>query len=589
MILSFKIEGITIAELKNLLNQFADDMDIFSLASEQSIKSILEELDKFKYQSGFTVSYDKTTLYRIGSLRHSDAQMYNMDTYAWSNKDINVLGVTIAHDNLVEKNYDVVITKVKSTLNAWYNRGLSLIAKVQVVNTLIASLFVYKMMVLPSIPEIVVKRIDNLIREFLWAGKKAKISYKILQNPKSDGGLNLVNLVNKDRALKATWPYILYQEPDYAKLVYHLMGVSELGDNIWRCNIKIEDIKKLRITEKFWEDVLKGWNLYNTYNNQPMENQILWYNSAIKVDGKIILWKPNVKKGLLYVHQLFEDREFISYERAEQDFGLSVMDFNSLKTALPREWKNFFQSTDKLQYMPSPPHAYDICISSHAKGWSQKIYKWLSDDVMLLHNKYLSCKEELGIDLCPSLYEYGREHLSIFKLTNVTKYRSFQYRLMQRGIVTNVHLKKWKIKECEMCSFCGLEKETLCHLFANCREVVDMWGSFIEYVKQKFNVTELVMTEKNILLNQVVQQTKYHVVNFLCLVVKQYIYSQRCFNEKLNWQHAKAAINRIENIEKYIAIKNNKVEVHNRKWLKLKDQDLSTSDYIQQYLQAMPQ
>ena len=167
-----KIEGITIKDIKNLLNQFADDMDIFSKATAESIKAILEELDKFKLQSGFTVSYEKTTLYRIGSLKHSDSAMYSIDQVKWSNKDINVLGITIAHDNIIEKNYANVVQKAKETLNAWYNRGLSLIGRVQVVNTLIASMFVYKMMVLPCIPPNIVKNMDNVIRDFLWKGKK---------------------------------------------------------------------------------------------------------------------------------------------------------------------------------------------------------------------------------------------------------------------------------------------------------------------------------------------------------------------------------------------------------------------------------
>ena len=47
------------------------------MCTEKSIKTIYEELDRFKYQSGFTVSYEKTTLYRIGSLRHSDAERYD--------------------------------------------------------------------------------------------------------------------------------------------------------------------------------------------------------------------------------------------------------------------------------------------------------------------------------------------------------------------------------------------------------------------------------------------------------------------------------------------------------------------------------
>ena len=166
-------------------------MDIFSLCNEKSISQILKELNDFRAHSGFTVSYDKTTLYRIGSLRHSDAQMYDLEQFKWSNKDITVLGVTIAHEDLMSKNYDSICQKTEKVLKAWYNRGLSLHGKVQVVNTLVASLFVYKMMVLPSIPRSIVKTIDNHIREFLWNGKKAKIAYRILQNPKSQGRAQL--------------------------------------------------------------------------------------------------------------------------------------------------------------------------------------------------------------------------------------------------------------------------------------------------------------------------------------------------------------------------------------------------------------
>ena len=180
------------------------------MCNQKSIEQIFSELEHFRRHSGFTLSYEKTTLYRIGSLRHSNAQMYDISQVQWSKEDITVLGVTIAHEDLLQKNYEPIIEKSRKILNAWYNRGLSLIGKVQVVNTLVSSLFVYKMMVLPVIPDKVVKQMNNIIREFLWNGKKAKIAYAILQNPKDQGGLNLVNLKNKDRALKVSWPQIFF-------------------------------------------------------------------------------------------------------------------------------------------------------------------------------------------------------------------------------------------------------------------------------------------------------------------------------------------------------------------------------------------
>ena len=166
------IEGITLRHIRNLLNQCADDMDVFSMCTEISIKAICDELTSFHSQSGFTVSYDKMTLYRIGSLRHSDASMYNMTQYAWSNNDIQVLGVAIAPENILEKNYNSILAKVKNTLNLCYNRNISLIGKIQVVNMLVASLFVYKMMVLPSLPQNTLKCVDNIIRNYIWKGKK---------------------------------------------------------------------------------------------------------------------------------------------------------------------------------------------------------------------------------------------------------------------------------------------------------------------------------------------------------------------------------------------------------------------------------
>ena len=134
------IDGLTFGQIKNLLNQFADDMDIFSICNQKSITAICRELQEFYYQSGFEVSYDKTTLYRIGSLRESEAKRYDTKNLKWTDGDINVLGVTITQDSLEEKNYGSMKDKCSCLLNKWDNRGLSLIGKVQVVNTLVASL-----------------------------------------------------------------------------------------------------------------------------------------------------------------------------------------------------------------------------------------------------------------------------------------------------------------------------------------------------------------------------------------------------------------------------------------------------------------
>ena len=167
-------------------------------------------------------------------------------------------------------------------------------------------------------------------------GKKSKISYKILQNPKKEGGLNLVNLNLKDKALKATWPQILYQEPEYASLVYVTLKVPDLKDNIWRCTISPEDAGNFKTTNTFWKDVLKAWSEYNYYHDKREEKQIIWYNSEIKIGKKMIMWRDAYKKGLVYVHQLFEHQQFKSSNQVLQEYVLSQMRYNGLKQAIPK-------------------------------------------------------------------------------------------------------------------------------------------------------------------------------------------------------------------------------------------------------------
>ena len=437
-----QIEGITLQNIRNLLNQFADDMDIFSLAKEESLKAIFRELEAFRLQSGFTVSYDKTTLYRIGSLRHSNARMYDIDNFVWSNEDISVLGVIIAHENIVEKNYSCVVEKAKKVLKGWQNRNLSLIGRVRVINSLVGSLFVHKMMVLPRIPIMILKDLDNLFRDYLWNGRKAKIQLGILQLDKKEGGLGLVHLGKKEQALKATWPQILHKEQEYSELVYNTMRCQELGANIWRCNLDPEDVKKMKITNNFWKDVLWCWSYFNFYQNVRVENQIIWYNSRIRIGKGPFLWADCLRKGLMFVYQLFEKQCFKSEVCLMEQYGLSTLRVNSLKSAIPKEWMEYFLVTPLETISPIPPHTYDMCVGVYQYGLSQKIYKFILEDVIIMSNKYIKWRLELGESFCETLIDYRDEHINIYRTTNVPKYRSFQYRLLQRALVTNIQLEK---------------------------------------------------------------------------------------------------------------------------------------------------
>ena len=60
------------------------------------------------------------------------------------------------------------------------------------------------MMVLPNIPNEYVKKLEDMVVKFLWNNKKAKIPLRVLQLNKNSGGMNLINIRQREKALKCT-------------------------------------------------------------------------------------------------------------------------------------------------------------------------------------------------------------------------------------------------------------------------------------------------------------------------------------------------------------------------------------------------
>ena len=148
----------------------------------------------------------------MGAMVESKAELYTKNQVRWTDEPITVLGVTIARENATNINYAPILAKVKGVFSAWQNRALSLIGKVNIVNTLVASLYIYKMTVLPCMEEGLVKAVENEIEKFLWNGHRPKIPLKTLQLSKECGGLKLVNLRLRDKAMKIKWVNISLED-----------------------------------------------------------------------------------------------------------------------------------------------------------------------------------------------------------------------------------------------------------------------------------------------------------------------------------------------------------------------------------------
>ena len=339
--------GITINDLRNILGQYADDADIYSLYNQKSLDTIFQILERFRSMSGFQLNYNKTTIMRIGSLKDSEACLITQRKVSWTNEPINVLGVTVTNKELeiADINYASIVTKVKNTIDTWKSRSTSLLGKVLIINTLVSSLFVYKLTVIPGLPDQVIKELNGIFNKYFWNGARPKIKIDILSLSKQQAGLGLTDLQLRSMALKISWIQILRQDVKLANIVYYNLG-NTIKELIWKCNLLPEDVK-IFVKDIFWLEVFEAWFTYVRIkrNNEARysEKEIIWLNSNIRIEGKPILWSKQLDAGLIYISQLFRNGKLRSAIELNNLYKIDIMQLNSLISAIPQEWRRAYK------------------------------------------------------------------------------------------------------------------------------------------------------------------------------------------------------------------------------------------------------
>ena len=91
------------------------------------------------------------------------------------------------------------LDKAQEVLGSWSNRALSLTGKVLVVNTLIASLYVYVMQCVCNPTNLFFQWHDTMIKTFLWGSRnaRAKVPYDLLQADKKVGRFEVSRFKHK--------------------------------------------------------------------------------------------------------------------------------------------------------------------------------------------------------------------------------------------------------------------------------------------------------------------------------------------------------------------------------------------------------
>ena len=283
-----KIKGIKVQDNEKVIGLVADDTMIVSKASPSSLQELCNILIDFEKQSGLHINYDKSVACALGPSSFNYT-MHLPRTFKWLNKgeSFTYLGLKLqlnpANQLVEDGNWTYSISTLTASLRKLRFSNHSLLGRILLVKTMLASIFVDKMSLLPSPPQEVLKPLNTFFYNYVWQNGIHHIVRNTMEQEIEYGGFKMLNIFLQERSLKFIW-------------IQHLL--NEDSDSFWKAQVSqcfimpINIILEFNITAQklpafikagsilppFWVSLLQIWfttRYINSSNLNPTPNELL--------------------------------------------------------------------------------------------------------------------------------------------------------------------------------------------------------------------------------------------------------------------------------------------------------------------------
>ncbi|KAH1130409.1 hypothetical protein J1N35_001787 [Gossypium stocksii] len=181
------------------------------------------------------------------------------------------LGVPLFHEKVTNNKLRFVVDKVRSKLSSWDARQLSLAGRITLAQSVLLSITSYFMQSM-MIPKSLCDEIEGMIRQFIWGAsngnrKIALVSWDLLCQPKSNGGLGLRSLQNHNTSfmMKLGFKLLTDESSLWVKVLRSKYGVQKgIPESLsrGRCSFLCRSLS--RIWPLLRENLL--WSVGNGHN-----------------------------------------------------------------------------------------------------------------------------------------------------------------------------------------------------------------------------------------------------------------------------------------------------------------------------------
>ncbi len=490
------IHGFQCGDKEIKTSMYADDASLL-LSDLMSMKNAIGTVNEFSEVAGPILNKDKTEGILLGPLKNTIAEY---ETIKFTNSAVRCLGIYVGHNKIEcdEKNWTEKLNKMEKVFERWKHRHLTLFGKVLIIKSLATSKLVHAMTILYT-PDNILKEIEKLIFGFLWESTD-RIKRKTLIGSKQNGGIKMLDIFCKNKALKASWASRIANgciNSIFLNSCLNKLGISH--SFIFKCTST--DIKQLQRVLKiplFWAEVIAYFNECKSLKEDKLikGNELLsepiWLNIRFRHNSKPVFLSNWLKSGIIYVKDLFDINGNLISERYV---------YNNLVDK--RNWiaqysivKNIFKK------IPDNYNTLNAKFVNIKDNWTlihnNKVYNILKEksnffcDILIdkkFERNYMESTWEKEFNIEKHMWKnIYRNQIWI----NDKKVGEFKYKIICNILSTKALISKWNKDITENCDFCGL-KQTTKHLLYECPRVSSIWDLVSDVLKVNITYKHLVI------------------------------------------------------------------------------------------------
>ena len=518
------IQGITIGEHEKKIGLVADDTVLVTKASPRCLVEPGSVLLDFERQSGLKINYDKSVICPLGPNK-VNYSLYLPRNFLWLQDDaaITYLGMKLrlnASRQLVSDDGSWTFCTMQLTESVKKLRYThhSLIGRVLLIKSMLASKFVYKFSLLPTPPKHILSALDKFYYEFLWQKGNHYISKNTMEQELSNGGFKMLNVFNQEKSLKFVWLQRLLKDPPSYFWQMQALNCFILPVKFFlTCNITsrrvYQFIKKDHFLPPFWCLLLGQWfdtRYINAQTTKGFESDLLQrpvcFNSVYRFNVETMLQKYHHLQSLSLV-------TLADFLRGKS---------NHVNDPQVR-WFIRFLPTPWLQIKPDNIQMEDTLYTGviQLKWTVKQIYWYLQNKQSRQPSATLTWSKELQTDVT-DIWQISCKRICQISDTCL---KSFQLRLLNRGYFTN-NRAAYFMNISPMCTFCNGTKETFVHVLWECHDtsviIVKLREFLVEYTCEE----GLEWSKENFLLSNFSEPLTVTIVSLL----KKFIFLQK-------WKH----------------------------------------------------